>query len=391
MKYDFDEVISRRGTSSLKWDVKENELPMWVADMDFPVAKPIQEAILKRASHPIFGYQSYPREWKKAYHDFYFDIFHIDIKEDWLSYATGIVPIVSSAVRAFSKPGEGVLVNNPVYNIFHHSIENNGRKIVSSDLVYDGDKYCIDFVDLEEKMSRDDVHLYILCNPQNPTGQIHSEETLKRIADLAAKHDVIIISDEIHGPLSDIGKTYVPLLKAASENRSWIVAASPTKAFNIAGIQCAAFYTPNRVLKEKLEKQLNIDECNEANAFSFPAMIAAYNESRDWLLECRKVISRNRLIVKKYLEENIADLKLIDGEATYLLWISIEKLGNDSDEFASFLREKTGLFVNSGAPYGANGKSFIRMNIACPKAVLYDGLERLKSGVGLYKSEIKAA
>lgn len=391
MKYDFDKVVSRRNSGSLKWDVKDNELPMWVADMDFPVAKPIQEAILKRASHPIFGYQSYPQEWKKAYHDFYFDLFHIDIKEDWLSYATGIVPIVSSAVRAFSKPGEGVLVNNPVYNIFHHSIENNGRKIVSSDLVYDGDKYCIDFVDLEEKMSRDDVHLYILCNPQNPTGQIHSEETLKRIADLAAKHDVIIISDEIHGPLTDIGKTYVPLLKAAPENRSWIVAASPTKAFNIAGIQCAAFYTPNKELKGKLETQLNIDECNEANVFSFPAMIAAYQKSRDWLLQCRETITRNRKIVKDYLEENVPELKLIYGEATYLLWISVENLGGDGTSFASFLREKTGLFVNPGEHYLGNGKFFFRLNIACPKATLLDGLGRLKEGVALYKKDFLRA
>ncbi|MCR5092287.1 MAG: PatB family C-S lyase [Bacilli bacterium] len=391
MKYDFDKVVSRRDSGSLKWDIKNNELPMWVADMDFPVAKPIQEAILERASHPIFGYQAYPEEWKEAYRDFYRSLFGIDIKAEWLSYATGIVPIVSSAVRAFSKPGERVLVNNPVYNIFHHSITNNGRAILSSDLVYDGEGYHIDFKDLEEKMSQPDVHLYILCNPQNPTGQIHSLDDLKRIADLAEKHDVVIISDEIHGPLTDIGKTYVPLLKAAPNTHSWIVAASPTKAFNIAGIQCAAFYTPNKELKEKLETQLNIDECNEANVFSFPAMIAAYQKSRDWLLQCRETITRNRKIVKDYLEENIPELKLIHGEATYLLWISVENLGGDGASFASFLREKTGLFVNPGAHYLGNGKSFFRLNIACPKTTLLDGLERLKEGVALYKKDFLRA
>ncbi|MBP5091667.1 MAG: PatB family C-S lyase [Bacilli bacterium] len=391
MKYDFDKVVSRRNTGSLKWDVKDNELPMWVADMDFPVATPIKDAILERASHPIYGYQTYPAEWKAAYRDFYLSLFGVDIKTEWLSYATGIVPIVSSAVRAFSKPGEYVLVNNPVYNIFHHSIENNGRKILSSDLVYDGKGYHIDFTDLEEKLSRPDVHLYILCNPQNPTGQIHSAQDLKRIAELAEKNDVVIISDEIHGPLTDIGKTYVPLLKAAPNASSWIVAASPTKAFNIAGIQCAAFYTPNEELRKRLDTQLNIDECNEANVFSFPAMIAAYEKSRDWLLGCRETITRNRKIVKDYLKENAPELKLIDGEATYLLWISVESLGGDGTAFGAFLREKTGLFVNPGEHYLGNGKSFFRLNIACPKATLLDGLERLEKGTILYKEEILRA
>jgi len=391
MKYDFDTLISRRNTGSYKWDVaKENELPMWVADMDFPVAPKITEALFKRVAHHIYGYQSESLPWKQSYIKFWERRYGFSFTEDEMAFATGVVPTLSSAVRKLAKPNGKVLIMTPVYNIFFNSIVNNGRTPSCSELLYDGETYSIDFKDLEKRMEDPECSLMILCNPQNPVGRLYSKEELAKIGELAKKHGVIVLSDEIHGPISEPGTRYIPFASVNETNRmNSITAIAPTKAFNLAGIQTSAVVIPNEEIRKAFLRQLNTDECAEPNVFSLPAAMAAFEESEDWLEELNEVIARNRKITEAFVKDNIPDIKVIHGQATYLLWLDVSKLG-EGEAFASFLREETGLIVNPGPEYGKGGEHFIRLNVACPLSRLQDGLNRLKNGAIAYKKKQNA-
>ena len=383
--YDFDIVIDRRHNGSIKWS-EDDLIPMWVADMDFPVAPAILEAIQNRAKHPIFGYAEMDEGWADAYASFWQDEYGLEIEKENLRYSWGVVPIVSSAVRCFSKPGEEVLLMTPVYNVFFHSVENNGRKLVCSSFVYEGGAYHIDFADLEKKMASKDCRLLVLCNPQNPLGRLFSKEELQRIAHLAKLHDVIVLSDEIHGPISEPGHPYIPYLSVGLEaEETGLSAFSPTKAFNLAGIQTAAVYSKRKDLADEIAKQLNIDECNEPNAFSTIAAVKAFKESRDWLEGLNKTIARNREICRIFFKKNCPKFQMAPQEATYLLWVDISKLTEEDEGFAEFLKEQAKVWVYPGSHYGEGGKGFLRINIACPLPTLQEGLARIKKGYELFE------
>lgn len=384
--YDFDKVINRRGTNSLKWDIKENELPMWVADMDFEVCGEIVQSLEERLQNHIYGYNIIPDEWYLAYINWWKNRHNFEMKKEWLMFSIGVVPSISSVVRRLTLPGEKVLVQTPVYNIFFNSIYNNGRYILESPLVYKEGKYSIDFNDLENKLSDPQTTLMILCNPHNPVGKIWDRETLERIGELCYKHNVIVLSDEIHCDLTKLGKEYIPFqsVNEVCKNNS-VVCIAPTKAFNIAGLQTSAICIPNEKLYNKVYRGINNDEIAEPNTFAIQAAIAAFTKGGGWLDEARSYIDENRRIVKEYLEKNISSLNLIESEATYLLWIDCANIEIDSDLLTDFIRNKTGLYLSSGAQYGKSGESFIRMNIACPKKMLLDGLDRLKKGIEEYK------
>ncbi len=382
MKYDFDKVVNRRDTYSLKWDVKENELPMWVADMDFETAPEIINAIEKRAAHGVFGYTDVPKEWYQAICNWWEMRHHFQMQQDWLMFCTGVIPAISSIVRKLTTPNENVVIQTPVYNIFFNSIVNNGCRVLESPLVYENGLYRIDWEDLEEKLANPQTTLMILCNPQNPAGIIWDQETLEKIGDLCAKHHVTVIADEIHCDLTDPGKEYIPFASVSGNCRENIITCiAPTKTFNIAGLQTAAIMVPNPQLRYKVNRAINTDEVAEPNVFAVTAAIAAYQEGAEWLDELRAYIYENKQTVKQYIQEHIPEITVVDSEATYLLWLDCSKITQDTDIFLKKLRKETGLFLSLGSIYGGNGKCFARMNLACPRATVLDGLHRLEKGV----------
>ena len=385
MRYNFDELTDRQNTHSLKWDVKENELPMWVADMDFKTAPQITEAIIKRAEHGVFGYNIVPDEWYGAYINWWRARHDFKIEKEWLIFCTGVVPAISSIVRKLTTPAENVLILTPVYNIFFNSVINNGRNVLECPMKYDGENYSIDFEDLESKLSNPQTTMMIFCNPHNPVGKIWDRETLTKIGSLCRKNNVIVVSDEIHCDLTETRKGYIPFASASEEcKNNSITCVAPTKSFNLAGLQTAAVIIPDEYLRNKVNRGLNTDEAAEPNSFAVWAAVAAYDRGAEWLDELRKYIDENRQIVSEFIQNKIPKIKLVKSEATYLLWLDCGEIGLKSDVIARFIREKTGLYVSDGVQYGKGGERFLRLNIACPKERLLDGLERLKTGISEY-------
>ncbi len=385
MKYDFLNPPSRKGTSCYKWDFFEGDMPMWVADMDFQTAPEVIEALKKRVEHGIYGYAITPPSWAKAYQDFYHDIYHWDFPTEAVVFSLGVVPILSSSVRALTKVGDNVVIMPPVYNIFYNSIRNNGRNIYEVPLKENGDRYDFDYEGLEKAFALESTSLCILCNPGNPTARIWEKEELLALGKLAKKYNVIILSDEIHGPLTRPGKLYVPFLSVDPSFEEFsFTALSPTKAFNLAGIHTAALIAPNKELRAKVERQLNTDEVAEPNVFSCVASTTAFNQGRQWLEELREVLFTNRDIATKYINENIPLLRAYPGDATYLLWVDCGLLEQDSKKLLDYLSKEDGLIFNDGNSYGQGGEHHFRINLACPTAQLEKALKRLHEAVNKY-------
>ena len=390
MKYDFDTPINRKNTNSLKWDVAENELPMWVADMDFHAAPEIQEAIRSRAAHGVFGYSVIPDEWNQAYIGWWQRRHGLTIDKDWLVFCTGVVPAISSVVRKLTTPAEKVLIQTPVYNIFFNSILNNGRQVLESSLKYDGVNYEIDFEDLEQKLADPQTSLMILCNPHNPVGKIWDRETLAKIGELCLKHHVVVLSDEIHCDLTDPDKEYIPFASVSEVCReNSITCIAPTKAFNIAGLQTSAVMIPNAALRHKVWRALNTDEVAEPNAFAIDATIAAFTKGDEWIDGLRQYVFENKKRTVEFVKEEIPQVKVVPSEATYLLWLDCSAVTGSATELAKYIRQKTGLYLSQGGQYGSGGESFLRLNIACPRSTLEDGLARLRDGITSYAEAIK--
>lgn len=378
----FDIEVDRRNTESYKWDVKENELPMWVADMDFQTAPCIIETLKKRVSHGVFGYSIIPDEWYDAYIKWWDRRHHFKMEKEWLVYTTGVVPAISSTVRKLTSVGDNVVVITPAYNIFFNSIFNNSRNIVECQLLYSDGIYSLDFDDLERKCSDPKSTLLILCNPHNPTGIIWDRETLVRIGDICKKTGVTVLSDEIHCDITLPGREYVPFASASESCRDISVTCiAPTKTFNIAGLQTAAVCVPNPELKYKVWRALNTDEVAEGNVFACDVAISAFESGEEWLEELKIYLAENRKIAEEFIDNNIKTIKAVRGVATYLMWLDCSSLGIKSDELAELIREKTGLYLSEGCEYRGDGEHFLRMNLACPKTRLMDGLNRLKAAI----------
>ena len=378
MKYDFDRVIDRRNTNSYKWDSEKDVLPLWVADMDFETAPCVKEAIVKKAQFGIFGYSIYGEEWEQSYISWWKRRHNFEIKREWLIFTTGIIPAISTCVRKLTTAAEKVLVQTPCYNIFFNSIVNNGRVPLESPLAFDGTNYSIDFNRLEKDLSDPQCSLMIICNPQNPTGTIWKKDELARIGELCKKHGVKVISDEIHCDVTVPGKSYIPFAAASDVCASISVSCiSPTKCFNIAGINTAAVVVPDEFLRHKVWRGLNTDEVAEPNVFAIDATVAAFNGGEDWLNQLNEYIYENRKFAADYIAQNCKGLSVINAEATYLLWVKLPD-GIDGNVFAQRLKEKTGLFIIGGNEYGKTGENFVRINLACPRSILEDAMERLK-------------
>ena len=387
MKYDFDTLVSREGTNSSKWRMKSDVLPMWVADMDFKAAPEILSVLQKRLDNGVFGYSFIQKEWNEAIKSWWQRRHNVSLENEWMCFCTGVIPAISTAIRRFSSPGDQILVQAPVYHVFFNCIKNNGREILSNDLIYKNGSYEIDFDDLEAKLAQPLTTMMLLCNPHNPIGKIWDKETLKKIGELCYKHDVLVISDEIHCDITDPGLSYVPFISVSEEcKNNSITCISPTKAFNIAGLQSSAVVTPNEKIRARLNAAINYDEVGEANAFAIIAAIAAFNEGEAWLDELREYLFENKKVVENFIKEQNLPVKLLPSSATYLLWLDCNAFCEDSSEFMNFLRDKAGLWLNDGNAYRGD-RFFLRMNIATQRERVLEGLKRLQNGINLYTSK----
>lgn len=382
--YDFDKIIDRSGTFSLKWNVEKDELPMWVADMDLQTAPEITSALIKRAEHGIFGYTDIPDEWYDSYISWWKNRHGLNMEREALLFSSGVIPIISSCIRKLTTLDENVVILTPVYNIFFNCIRNNGRNIISCPLDYKDGVYSVCFEALEKALSDPQTTLLILSNPHNPTGNIWSAECLGKIGDIALKNGVIVISDEIHCDITAPGTNYIPFA-SVSENCKYnsITCISPTKTFNLAGIQTAAAYVPDEKLRHKVRRCLNTDEVAEPNAFAVQAVAAAFGSGEKWLDELREYLFMNRQILEKS-EPSLSGAKVVRSQATYLAWLDCSVITSDSKKLAGHIRKTTGLYLSAGTQYGKGGEAFLRMNLACPSERLRDGIGRLEKALVTY-------
>lgn len=384
-KFDFETAPDRRNTDSIKWNVEPGQLPMWIADMDFKTAPTIIEAMKKKIELQAFGYEWPGKDYFDAVKKWYKEEHHVSIENDWMIFSTGVIPALSSIVRRVSHIGDNVVVQEPVYNIFYNSIENNGRHVVSNDLIPKADHYEINWSDLEAKLADPLATMMIFCNPHNPIGQVWTTEEVQKIAELCHKHHVTLVSDEIHGDLVRYGDDYRPAFSVKGHAKDAIISlVSPSKTFNVAALHAATVIVPDKNLRHIVERGLNSDEVAEPNLLAIPGTIAAYTQGHDWLKELKVQLNENFNYALDTISEKLPDLKVVSGPATYLMWLNVSKITEDSEEFVAFLKEKTGLIVSSGAIYRGNGNKFIRINLACPLTMIKDGLSRLEKGVALY-------
>mgnify|MGYP001775717821 FL=1 len=384
MKYDFDEVISRRGTLSYKWDSATDAevLPLWVADMDFRTSPAIIEALQRRVAHGIFGYTRVPDAYYQAVTNWFARRHGWNIQREWMIYTSGVVPAVSAVIKALTVPGDKVLVQTPVYNCFFSSIRNNGCTLAASPLLRIGNTWQMDFEDLERKASDPDVKVFLLCNPHNPVGRVWTREELLKAGEICSRHGVTVVSDEIHCELVYPGHAYTPFASISGDfSAHAIVCISPSKAFNIAGLQIANIVVPDEEVRRKIDKAININEVCDVNPFGVTATIAAYTEGEEWLNQLLVYLQANYKWMQDYCRTHLPDFPISDLEGTYLVWMDCSILHKTSDVLEQELLDESKLWLNAGTMYGAEGEGFMRWNIACPRSVLAEGLERFRSYV----------
>mgnify|MGYP000009513331 FL=1 len=385
MNYNFDEIINRNGTDSVKWDGVEGRwgrndlIPMWVADMDFRTAPPVVEALRKRAEHGIFGYVRVPDAYYAAVTNWFARRHDWQIEKEWIIYTTGVVPALSAVIKALTVPGDKVMVQTPVYNCFFSSIRNNGCGMIANPLIYRNGTYQIDFADLEQKAADPSVKVLLLCNPHNPAGRVWTKQELTRIGDICIRNNVWVVADEIHCELVFPGHTYIPFASISQEFLMHsVTCTSPSKAFNLAGLQIANIISADTDIRIKIDKAINVNEVCDVNPFGVEALMAAYNDSEEWLEELKQYLFANYNYLRAYFAECLPKFPVSMLEGTYLVWVDCSVLNQSSDEIVKTLLEKEKLWVNEGGLYGEAGEGFIRINIACPRQQLIEGLNRLR-------------
>lgn len=381
MKYNFDEIILRRDTNSYKWDAAKEEdvLPMWVADMDFRTAPAVVEALRKRVEHGIFGYTKVPAAYYETVVDWFRRRHHWTIDKEWIIYTSGVVPALSAIIKALTSPGDKVLVQTPVYNCFFSSIRNDECEMIANPLIYENRTYRIDFEDLEAKAADPQVKLLLLCNPHNPVGRVWTKEELTRIGEICIRHGVWVVADEIHCELVSPGYEYTPFASISEEFLMHsVTCTSPSKAFNLAGLQIANIVSADPEVRAKIDKAININEVCDVNPFGVEALMAAYKEGEEWLEELKLYLYENYSHLKAFFEKYLPEYPVTKLEGTYLVWVDCSALQQSSAEIVETSLAKEKLWVNEGCLYGEAGEGFIRINIACPRQRLTDGLNRLR-------------
>ena len=383
---DFDTIIERRGTDCLKYDfalrrgMPEDVLPLWVADMDFKTSSYVEDAVIERTRHAIFGYTEVQGEyfdavagWMKRHHDW-------EIKPQWLIKTPGVVFALAAAVKAFSNPGDKVLIQQPVYYPFTEVIEDNGRIVVSNDLVLGEDnRYTIDFDDFEKKITDNDIHLFLLCNPHNPSRRVFTKEELTRIGDICLKHDVLVVSDEIHNDFVFEGEhTIFANVKKEFEDIS-IICTSPSKTFNLAGMLISNIFIPNTKIRRTFRHEVNAAGISQLGTLGLVAAQTAYEKGDEWYNAMLEYVRDNIRFVKEYTRNELNGVRCIDGEGTYLLWLDFRGTGIPADEIDRRIIHEARLWLDSGKIFGATGDGFQRINVAAPRSVIEECLKRIKS------------
>ncbi len=408
-EYCFDKPVVRRGTGCYKWDEQpeENVIPMWVADMDFQTAPVIIDVLQRRVAHGVFGYTLVPDSYYEAVQSWFLRRHHWAIEREWIQYTSGVVPALSVVIKAFTQPGDRVILQTPVYNCFFSSVRNNGCEVVENLLRWqrniqgNGRDFCsqengrglcsqehvgasicyeMDYEDLETKAADPRVKLLVLCNPHNPVGRVWKREELERVADICRRHNVIVVSDEIHNELTFCGRRYTAYGTVDMENA--IICTSPSKSFNTAGLQIANIICKHASWREKIDRAININEVCDVNPFGVAALQAAYNEGEPWLEALCNYLWQNYKALCDFFAKHLPQLTVTPLEGTYLVWVDIRATGLTSDELTRRLLEEGHVQVNSGTMYGADaGEGFIRLNIACPRSQMMEGLRRIEEVV----------
>ena len=383
--YNFDEIIERHGTNSYKWDSTPNAdvLPLWVADMDFRTAPPIIEALEQRVAHGIFGYTRVPDEYYNAVTHWFARRHDWEFPQEWIQYTSGVVPAISAIIKAITTPGDRVMVQTPVYNCFFSSIRNNGCELVSNPLLRTGNTYHIDFDDMESKIADQHVKVLLLCNPHNPAGRVWSRDELLQIDKICSRHGVTVISDEIHCELVYAPHKYTPFASLSCASR-WVTCVSPSKAFNMAGLQIASIITDDKDLRQRIDRAININEVCDVNPFGVIATIAAYNHGESWLNELLEYLHANYEFMHEFCSKHLPQFPIMELEGTYLVWMDCSAMHTNSEQLEEALIDKAHLWLNAGNMYGAEGEGYMRWNIACPRQVLAEALNRFKSFVTNY-------
>ena len=387
MKYNFDEIIDRKNNHSTKYNElmkkfgTDDVIPLWIADMDFKTADPIIKAVEEKARHGIFGYVYRPDEyfqsfinWQKRQHNW-------NVNKELLSFSIGVVPALATLVKQFSEKGDKILIQTPVYSEFYDINHDNGRTVIENKFSEKGGEYFLDLKDLENKL-KEQPKLFIFCNPQNPIGHVWTYDELKAIGDLCIKYNVPVVSDEIHADLTLWGNKHIPFASVSEEiGKNTITCTSTGKAFNLAGLQCATVVFNNLQEKQKFDKFWKDLEVHRNNPFNLVATIAAYNEGDEYLSQLKKYLEDNIMFVHNYLKDNIPNIKSNIPQATYLIWLDCRELGLNQKELEEFMLKKAKLGLNPGRAFQKDLEGFMRLNSACPRAVLKKAMEQLKNAV----------
>lgn len=393
MKYNFDELVERRGTNCVKWDERPqvgerssgmspsaDVIPLWVADMDFKAAPAILEAVKKRAEHGVFGYNIVPESYYEAVISWFHRRHQWEIQRQWILYTTAVVPAMSCVIKALTMPGEKVLILSPAYNCFFSSIKNNGCEVLESPLKAVDDSFEVDFDDFEAKCADEKTTLFLLCNPHNPSGRVWTREELQRMYDICQQHGVKVVSDEIHCELVMPGHQFVPFGTITDD---CVVMNSPSKNFNTAGLQIANIICSHPSWRRRIDRAININEVCDVNPFGIVALQAAYNESEDWIDELNQYLWGNYQLLRDFIGENLPQWKVCRLEGTYLPWVDISALGITSQELCDRLLAEAKVWINPGTMYGPQtGEGYVRFNIAIQRSRLLDALQRIKAYLG---------
>ena len=381
MKYDFDEIVERRGTNCVKWDESPSPdvIPMWVADMDFRVAPAIQQALFQRVAHGVYGYNIVPDSYYEAVISWFRRRHQWEIARSSILYTTAVVPAMSCVIKALTMPGEKVLILSPAYNCFFSSIKNNGCEVLETPLKRKeegkGLTFEVDWEDFEQKCADEKTTLFLLCNPHNPCGRVWSREELQQMYDICKRHDVKVVSDEIHCELIMPGYAFVPFGTITDD---CVVMNSPSKNFNTAGLQIANIIVKNPTWRRRIDRAININEVCDVNPFGIVALQAAYNESEDWLDELNQYLWANYQTLCDFIARELPQLKVTRLEGTYLVWVDHSALNISTDELFNRLLNEAKVWVCPGTMYGPQtGEGYLRINIACPRSQLQEAFQRM--------------
>lgn len=379
--YNFDEIVNRRGTNCVKWDVENEDgiIPMWVADMDFPAAPAIRKAVEARAKHGVYGYTIVPDSYYRAITSWFKRRHGWTIDKEWIIYTTGVIPAISAAIKALTMPGEQVLIQTPVYNCFFSSIKNQGCQILENPLKRNGNSYVVDWDDFERKCADEKTTVFLLCNPHNPSGRVWTEAELARMNEICLRHRVAVVSDEIHCELVMPGNKFTPFAAVNEDCKTnGVTLNSPTKNFNIAGLQIANIVCANPVWRRRIDRAINIFEVCDVNPFGPVALEAAYNDSENWMDELNEYLFANYQLLCDTFAKELPQYEVMRLEGTYLVWVDVRPSGLTSDEVTEKLLKEGKVQVNSGTMYGqTTGEGYVRINIACLRATLIEGLKRM--------------